>query len=277
MVELPNPQELLRRRPPELSGGMAQRVCIALALASKPKLLIADEPTTALDVTVQSGILILLRSLQHQLGMGILLITHDWGVVADMCHRAGVMYAGQIVESAPIEDIYAAPPTPLHACPARRQPLPRRGRGHLAVDTRQRAAARCLAGRVPLPSAVFPGHAGVREHAGSVHRGGARARVALPARRPDEPLMTVADQAPLLRISGLTVRYRAGRRSAPVDAVRDVDLILHRGEVLSLVGESGSGKSTIATQSWAPCTRPADQLNSTAGRSRNWIHDIAGA
>jgi peptide/nickel transport system permease protein len=109
MVQLPEPRELLSRYPHELSGGMAQRVSIALALAGSPRLLIADEPTTALDMTVQAGILALLAELRQQLDMAIILITHDWGVLADLCDRAVVMYAGEVVESASLEDIYRSP------------------------------------------------------------------------------------------------------------------------------------------------------------------------
>ncbi len=112
MVQLPEPRELLSRYPHELSGGMAQRVSIALALAGNPRLLIADEPTTALDVTTAAGILGLLADLRQRLGMAIILITHDWGVLADLCDRAVVMYAGQVVESASVEDLYRSPRHP---------------------------------------------------------------------------------------------------------------------------------------------------------------------
>ena len=115
LVRLPDPDAVLRRRPAELSGGMAQRVCIAMALAAKPKLLIADEPTTALDVTVQAEILALLRDLQHRLGMAVLLITHDWGVLADECERAVVMYAGEVVETAGVDQLCARPRHPYTA------------------------------------------------------------------------------------------------------------------------------------------------------------------
>jgi peptide/nickel transport system permease protein len=101
LVELKDTQRIFGSRAHELSGGMAQRVAIAIALAGRPKLLIADEPTTALDVTVQAEILELLRRIQHETGMGLLLITHNWGVIADSCDRTMVMYAGQIVEGAP--------------------------------------------------------------------------------------------------------------------------------------------------------------------------------
>jgi oligopeptide/dipeptide ABC transporter ATP-binding protein len=112
LVNLPEPAQVLRLRAAELSGGMAQRVCIAMALAARPALLIADEPTTALDVTVQAEILALLRDLRHRLGMAVLLISHDWGVLADLCDHAVVMYAGQVIETAPIDELYAAPRHP---------------------------------------------------------------------------------------------------------------------------------------------------------------------
>jgi len=112
MVNLPEPREALPRYPHELSGGMAQRVSIALALAGNPRLLIADEPTTALDVTVQAEILALLRDLGRRLGTAIILVTHDWGVLADLCDRALVMYAGEVVELASVEDLYRSPRHP---------------------------------------------------------------------------------------------------------------------------------------------------------------------
>jgi peptide/nickel transport system permease protein len=111
-VRLPDPAGAARRYPHELSGGMAQRVSLALALAGRPSVLIADEPTTALDVTVQAGILELLRQLRKETGMSIILVTHDWGVVADVCDRALVMYAGQVVEQAPVQDLFRQPRHP---------------------------------------------------------------------------------------------------------------------------------------------------------------------
>jgi peptide/nickel transport system ATP-binding protein len=108
-VGIPSPEIRLGEHPHQLSGGMRQRVMIAMALALKPRLLIADEPTTALDVTVQAQILDLMRELQAEMGMGILLITHDLGVIAETCDEVVVMYAGRVVERAPVGELFAAP------------------------------------------------------------------------------------------------------------------------------------------------------------------------
>lgn len=112
LVEIRDSELIMDRYPHQLSGGMAQRVAIALALAGEPELLVADEPTTALDVTVQAGILGLLRNLREKTGLAIILITHDWGVVADVCDRVAVMYKGEIVEQNTAENIYNDPQHP---------------------------------------------------------------------------------------------------------------------------------------------------------------------
>jgi oligopeptide/dipeptide ABC transporter ATP-binding protein len=109
LVRIPAPESRLRNYPFEMSGGMQQRVMIAMALASEPKLLVADEPTTALDVTIQAQILDLLRDLKQRLGMSILLITHNLGIVGDIADRVAVMYAGQIVELAPARELLRRP------------------------------------------------------------------------------------------------------------------------------------------------------------------------
>jgi oligopeptide/dipeptide ABC transporter ATP-binding protein len=112
MVGIPEPERRAQAYPHELSGGMAQRVMIAMGLACVPKLLIADEPTTALDVTIQAQILDLMHNLRQNIGTAIILITHDLGVVAEMCERVAVMYAGQIVEQADVKTIFANPMHP---------------------------------------------------------------------------------------------------------------------------------------------------------------------
>jgi oligopeptide/dipeptide ABC transporter ATP-binding protein len=112
MVGIPDPERRLKSYPHEMSGGMAQRVMIAMALACEPDLLIADEPTTALDVTIQAQILDLMKTLQRETGMSIILITHDLGVVAEMCDRVAVMYAGEIVEQADVHTLFADPQHP---------------------------------------------------------------------------------------------------------------------------------------------------------------------
>ena len=111
-VGIPAPEQRLREYPHQLSGGMRQRVVIAMALASKPDILIADEPTTALDVTIQAQILELLRDLQRETGMAIIFITHDLGVIAELCSRVVVMYAGRVAETASIEPLFARPVHP---------------------------------------------------------------------------------------------------------------------------------------------------------------------
>ncbi len=112
MVGIPDPEQRLKAYPHEMSGGMAQRVMIAMALACEPDLLIADEPTTALDVTIQAQILDLMRDLREKTDTAIILITHDLGVVAEMCDRVAVMYAGEIVEQADVKTLFADPKHP---------------------------------------------------------------------------------------------------------------------------------------------------------------------
>ena len=151
LVGIADPESRLREYPHQLSGGMRQRVMIAMGLCCEPKLLIADEPTTALDVTIQAQILDLMRRLKEELGMTILFITHDLGVVAEMAQRVIVMYGGQIVEEAPVKDLFAAPRHPytqgLLTC------IPKMD------DTRERLDV--IKGMVPSPS-EFP--AGCRFH-----------------------------------------------------------------------------------------------------------------
>jgi peptide/nickel transport system ATP-binding protein len=161
LVGIPAPQRRVREYPHQLSGGMRQRVMIAMALACNPKLLIADEPTTALDVTIQAQILDLMRDLKSRMGSAIMLITHDLGVVAEMCQRVVVMYAGRKVEEAPVEEIFARPMHPytqglLGSVPRLGSSLTDGGRGKLAEiaglvpSLRQKIVGCPFAGRCPM-------------------------------------------------------------------------------------------------------------------------------
>jgi len=147
MVGIPDPGARLRSYPHELSGGMQQRVMIAMALACRPKLLVADEPTTALDVTIQAQILELMSELQKKLGMAILLITHNLGLVADIAETVNVMYAGRIVESGPTEQILRSPAHPYTEGLIRAVPR--------LSDSRERRTG--IDGSVPDPARLPPG------------------------------------------------------------------------------------------------------------------------
>jgi oligopeptide/dipeptide ABC transporter ATP-binding protein len=151
LVGIPAPESRIRDYPFQMSGGMQQRVMIAMALACEPKLLVADEPTTALDVTIQAQILELLRDIKHRLGMAILLITHNLGIVGDMADRVAVMYAGQIVESGPASAVLKRPLHPYTRALIESVP---------AIDSRASRLA-SIPGSVPRPG-DFP--AGCRFH-----------------------------------------------------------------------------------------------------------------
>ncbi len=214
-VRIPSAASRLHEYPHRLSGGMRQRVMIAMALACKPKLLIADEPTTALDVTIQAEILELIKLLQDEEGMSVAFITHDMGVVAEIADRTIVMLNGNAVEQAPTVQLFASPREPYTR--ALLAAVPRlgsmKGRPH------------------PQRFATVDPVTGERDSV------------------PDTPSTAAVTQRPVLEVANLVTRFdiRSGvlsRVRARVHAVEDVSFSLCAGETLALVGESGCGKST---------------------------------
>ena len=207
---------------------------IAIALACTPSLLIADEPTTALDVTIQGQVLDLLRTLREESGMGLLFITHDLGVVAEIADQVAVMYAGRIVEEGDVRGVFEQPRHPYTR--ALLQSLPRLDR----TGTAEKRALAPIPGQVPSPLLLPQGCAFAPRCAlrpTRLHRGRATART--DRRRPRRPLPPLARDHPMIEVQDLEVTYGRTR------IVHGVSFTLAPGEVLGLVGESGSGKTTI--------------------------------
>jgi peptide/nickel transport system ATP-binding protein len=216
LVQFPDPRRAYDTYPFELSGGLRQRAMIAMALICRPALLIADEPTTALDVTIQAQILKLIRDLQQELGMALLMITHDLGVVANMAEEIVVMYHGQIMESGTLNDIFGNPQHPYLKALLRAVPRFHMAPGERLVPIREIATAdaRLLRGRKDWPAEA-------------------------------------AAAGPLLAVEHLSKSYRRRQgalsgRSDKILAVDDVSFDIARGECLGLVGESGCGKTTVS-------------------------------
>jgi peptide/nickel transport system ATP-binding protein len=215
-VGFPDPERALRTYPFQLSGGLRQRAMIAMALVCRPSLLIADEPTTALDVTIQAQILALIKELQSELGMAVLIITHDLGVVANVAERVVVLYGGRVMEQGPVDAIFERPAHPYLRALLRAVPHfdMKPGERLVSVHTVDYQAGPLVETTEPWPPDAGSVHLAVRNVVKSFAQ----------------------------RATGFLVR----REGPPFRAVDDVTLSIRRGECFGLVGESGCGKTTLS-------------------------------
>ena len=264
LVGLPHPSEILRRYPHELSGGQQQRICIAMAIACDPDLVVLDEPTTGLDVTTQEQIIALLVDLRARLGTSMLYVTHDLGLLSQIADRIGVMYAGHLVETAPSRTLFTKPRHPytqglIDSVPRIDDPQGS-GRRPLRGLLQRRElppgcpfAPRCdyaVPACAEQPQTLAPVAAG---HAVACQRWQEIDDDKLAATSPAKIARRLEAPAPLLAVEGLRVAYGVGnglidRLLAPhrVVVVDDLSFGIGHGETFALVGESGSGKSTVA-------------------------------
>jgi peptide/nickel transport system ATP-binding protein len=262
LVGIPDAEGRLEQYPHQFSGGMRQRVMIAIGLACNPKLVIADEPTTALDVTIQAQILELMKDLSRKLNIALIIITHNLGVVARYADRVIVMYAARMVEQGNAEAVFHRPRHPYTMGLLRSVPRLDRPRGS-RLETIEglvpnlanappgcRFAPRCPF-RIPVcdqEPPLFPTDTGAVSRCHR-HAEIAAGKIAWAATGADGQQVVAEETRPLLSVRGLTkyfpVRTKLGEKKAVVRAVEDVSFSIHPGETLGLVGESGCGKTTV--------------------------------
>jgi len=297
-VGIPDPKRRFDEYPHQLSGGMKQRVMIAIALAGEPELLIADEPTTALDVTIQAQVLELLSKLQKDTGMAIMLITHDLGVVSEMADRVAVMYAGQIVEQAPRDQFFSNPQHPYSQKLFDSLPgITKRGQKLAVIKGSVPSLAQEFTGcrfeprceyawdlcRNTIPSWISSTSG---EFSGALCHllDSTQQKPAAQSVKKHEPEKTGETKAPekteipMLHVDGLKVHFpiQKGllkRTVGFVKAVDDLSIDIHKGQTLALVGESGCGKTTVGkgilqlVRPTAGCVKLEDvQLNRLSAR-----------